>query len=218
MLKAILFDFDGVIANTFDFCYQINKSLGSGLTEDQYRDLFNGNINDHFKEQAVDKREQKKGDGQFFKFYRPELMKLHPVPGMVEVIKKLAESSMLFIISSTDSGIIKDFLALEALLTCFTEVLGNDVDYSKVNKIKMIQEKYKFLSGDCVFITDTLGDIREAEKCGVKAIAVTWGYQPAETLAKGKPLKIINKPEDLVEINQIFLRHTCKMGIYPRRF
>ena len=198
MSKAILFDFDGVIVNTFDFCYEINKSLGSGLTEAQYRDLFNGNINDHFKKEAPNKVEQKKGDGEFFKFYRPELMKLHPVPGMAKVIQEMAQHSKLFIVSSTDGNIIRDFLEREGLLACFIEVLGNDVDYSKVNKIKMILENHKFLSDDCIFITDTLGDIREAEKCGVKSIAVTWGYQPAETLVQGNPLKIINKPEELI--------------------
>jgi phosphoglycolate phosphatase-like HAD superfamily hydrolase len=44
----------------------------------------------------------------------------------------------------------------------------------------MIKEKYGVDSGDMIFITDTLGDIREADHEGVPTIAVTWGIHDHE--------------------------------------
>lgn len=61
----------------------------------------------------------------------------------------------------------------------------------------MVFAKYGVNSSNCVFITDTLGDLREASHTGVKAIAVDWGFHSRETLLKGEPFAIIDKPEEL---------------------
>lgn len=43
-MKVILFDFDGVIVDTFSLCYRIIKTRDA-ITEDAYRARFEGNIN-----------------------------------------------------------------------------------------------------------------------------------------------------------------------------
>ncbi len=47
-MKVILFDFDGVVVDTFSFCYRIMNSRDS-ISEDVYRAKFEGNINDALK-------------------------------------------------------------------------------------------------------------------------------------------------------------------------
>ena len=42
------------------------------------------------------------------------------------------------------------------------------------------------------FITDTLGDIVEAKKVGIKTIAVDYGYHDRGVLSKGNPDGIIS--------------------------
>lgn len=43
MLKAIIFDFDGVIADTFRMCLDIHKNNERNITTKRYRDFHNGN-------------------------------------------------------------------------------------------------------------------------------------------------------------------------------
>lgn len=43
--EVVIFDFDGVIANTFETCYEISKLRDPQLTPDEYRQRFTGNIN-----------------------------------------------------------------------------------------------------------------------------------------------------------------------------
>lgn len=39
--KAIIFDFDGVIHDTFELAYKVNvEILGESLTKEKYRDFF----------------------------------------------------------------------------------------------------------------------------------------------------------------------------------
>ena len=62
----------------------------------------------------------------------------------------------------------------------------------------MLLDKYKITSEDAVFITDTVGDIVEARECGVRSIAVSWGFHEIETLEKARPAKIVSTPADLL--------------------
>jgi phosphoglycolate phosphatase-like HAD superfamily hydrolase len=39
----------------------------------------------------------------------------------------------------------------------------------------MIEKKYNLSNKDFLFITDTLGDIREADIANIPTVAVTWG-------------------------------------------
>ena len=119
---------------------------------------------------------------------------------MPEVLQKLSENFELIIISSTLTAPIKEILEKEDLNKYFTEIMGNDVHKSKIEKIKMVFDKYQTNPGECVFITDTLGDIKEANHMNVKSIAVSWGFNHRETLEKGNPMKIVNDPEELLSV------------------
>lgn len=68
-----------------------------------------------------------------------------------------------------------------------------------MNRIDKALREHKVAPGSAVFVTDTLGDIREAEHCGVKAIAVKGGYNDEETLKRGEPLAIVGTGRELVE-------------------
>lgn len=77
---------------------------------------------------------------------------------------------------------------------------------SKIIKINSILKKYNIEPNDTVFITDTLGDIKEAKECGVKSIAVTWGLHDRETLEKGNPVAIIDDPRELLRVIEKVLK------------
>jgi phosphoglycolate phosphatase-like HAD superfamily hydrolase len=49
-----------------------------------------------------------------------------------------------------------------------------------------------------LFITDTVGDIIEAEKCAIRSVAVTWGYHDTTNLTKAKPAAIVNDTTELL--------------------
>ncbi|MEI8130709.1 MAG: HAD hydrolase-like protein [bacterium] len=109
-----------------------------------------------------------------------------------QLVKKLVSNFHLAIISSSQTSTIKDIIAREGVADCFSDVLGYDVDSSKVVRIKMMLDQYGAKPNETVFITDTSGDIYDAHESGVPAIAVTWGMQSRDTLADAKPLTIVD--------------------------
>jgi len=194
--QFILFDFDGVIVDSFQAAYDVARMICPHLTEEQHRTRFEGNIHDW--EEPVDRHTKEcRQDIDFFAEYMPRLKISVIFPGMREVISGLAKGYTLVIVSSTVSSSIQEYLDSHDLAQYFSLVMGADVHTSKVEKITMVFEKYKIGPRNCVFITDTLGDMHEAEKAGVGAIGVTWGFHASETLERGDPYRLVKSPRDL---------------------
>ena len=51
----VLFDFDGVIVDSFLHAFEVNKMIYPHLTEKEYRMRFEGNINDWKKTQSSER-------------------------------------------------------------------------------------------------------------------------------------------------------------------
>ncbi|MBM3232725.1 HAD family hydrolase [Candidatus Pacearchaeota archaeon] len=80
----------------------------------------------------------------------------------------------------------------------FSEILGFETHKSKEEKFRILFSKHNLKIDECIFVTDTLGDIFEASKVGLRTIAVDFGFHDKGRLKKGKPLMILSKFEDIL--------------------
>ncbi len=60
-------------------------------------------------------------------------------------------------------------------------------------------EKYNLKPEECIFVTDTTGDIIEARKINLRTITVTWGYHNKELLESEYPFCIVDTPDELLK-------------------
>lgn len=184
--KVIFFDFDGVIANSLQIAFEVNQLSKPTLTLELYRSYFDGNINDAIHADEV----LKKID--FFEEYGKRFEKLEINKYTKSTIEKLSQEYQLFIISSTRGDIIQSYLQRHEILSCFTEILGNEIEKSKIKKFQILFDKYNINQKDIIFITDTSGDIKEAKKVGIETIVgIIGGYQFEENLKKENPTIIV---------------------------
>jgi phosphoglycolate phosphatase-like HAD superfamily hydrolase len=194
--RFVLFDFDGVLTDSFRVCFETAHLRCPHLAEEEYRDLFEGNINERRK--AMTHTPECRLDMDFFSIYTPRMMKeASVIEGMAKAVRELSERYGLVIISSTLTASIKSLLDKFGLADCFAEVLGSDIHSSKADKIRMVMNQFSLKADGCIFVTDTLGDINEAAGAGVASIAVSWGFHGRERLERGKPFRIVDKPEGL---------------------
>ncbi len=193
MNKVVIFDFDGVIANTFKMCYGINTEAEPGLTEIQYRSRFQGNINKATNNANSFSKEE------FYERYGKKILHAALFDGIRESLETLNGKYIIVIVSSSNTASILDFLHHYNLKQYVHEVLGNDIHESKVEKFKMVFETYNASAESCVLITDTCGDVREAQEVNMPAIAVTWGYQDNNILKKCEPTAIITTPKEIID-------------------
>jgi len=195
--KTILFDFDGVIVDSFQPAFKVSRDIRKSFmdfTEEDYRKCFEGNAYESFLE--IDKKPEVANE-KFFKIYIPKFLKLPVINGVVQELEKLSKKYRLIIISSTITSPIRKWIKQHNLSQYFDEIMGADIHKSKVEKIKIVFEKYNINENDCVFITDTLGDLKEARKMKIDSLAVLYGFHNKDTLLKGNPSGFINKPQNI---------------------
>jgi len=190
-MKLVIFDFDGVIVNTFDMALGISTIINPGMTPEKYRSFFIGNFYSH------DLKDEAEIEGKKIKYFDEYSQKLKSETTeeiIKEQIKNISQKYSLTIVSSTISPVIKEYLIKEGLDKYFSKIYGSDVHKSKVEKIKRLLMESNISPKDAIFVTDTSGDIKEGKECQVESIAVTWGYLPKEELEKEKPFAIIDNP------------------------
>jgi phosphoglycolate phosphatase len=195
MIKAIIFDFDGVIENTFDICFSIDKERHPKLTKEKFIEKFMGNYWENIPKSDKNPLAIRKFENKYKK--RIKNIKINPV--MKKILKTLNKKYNLFIISSTGEGNMLLYFKVNKITKLFKDVLGRESGLSKIEKFKKIFQKYNLTSKECIFITDTLGDIKESQNVSVKTIAVTWGFHDIDLLRTGHPYKIINNNKELLK-------------------
>lgn len=196
MLKNIIFDFDGVIHNTFELHLQTlqEHNPAYGMDAELYRDMHNGNFYEaHPTRPAFD-----------FTGYdvrvREKQGSLKIAESVARALLRLSRTHQLFIVSSGSRTGIGDYLAQNGIAEYFTATFFKEDHLRKREKFKMLFATYGASVHDTVFITDTVGDVHEAKEISLKAIAVTFGFHDRARLVKAAPEALVDSWEELVAL------------------
>lgn len=197
MKKVLIFDFDGVISDSFHIAFELSKIQYPTITEDRFRARFDGNI---FESKIED---ELVNDIDFFEEFGKRFLKLNIKNSIKDSIIKLSKYHKMFIISSSPNFIIQEYLKRNEILECFLEILGSDIHASKVKKFNLVFQKYNIQPDQVVFLTDTSGDIYEAKKVSIKyIIGILGGYHTLEDLKKANPDNIVENFDEFFNLVQ----------------
>lgn len=189
-VKLLIFDFDGVIADSFNYFYPMIRdgmaSVGISISKKEYRNLFLGNVNQEFKNFINnDEKYQKFSDyrvAHYSDYYKPSIF-----PGAEKFLKKIKENNCKTAVCSAGrKKTVLKTLTINKIKNCFDMILATD-EYTKENIIKDVIDKLESRPEETIMITDTVGDIKIAKKLGLKNIAVTWGFHSKKTLKTSDP-------------------------------
>ena len=78
-----------------------------------------------------------------------------------------------------------------------------EISKDKVEKFNLIENKYNVDKHDMLFITDALGDVRDADIAGVPTIAVTWGVHDKSFFEKEKHINLIGIVDTVEELSNL---------------
>ncbi len=195
-MKALIFDFDWVIHDSFEFHRnKIEEYFNIAFSVEDFKRAHDWNI---FYDIPEDLKHLK-WDGYWNYIYNDySVLKIDK-----DIKNKLIDLSKkydLHIITSWRVRNITDYLKNNQVYDIFQEILCYEFHKSKIYKFNYIFEKHKLNPSDCLFITDTLWDILEANEVGIKTIAIDSGYHEKERLEKWNPYKIIWSFDELFNI------------------
>ncbi len=192
---AVIWDMDGVIADTVDYHYQAWKEefarKGVAYTKERFLRFF-GQRNDTIIKDAL-------GDGispaelaavntaKQANFRRRVAGNVRALPGAVALIKSLHEHGVRqAIASSAPAENIEVILRTLGVEACFqATVYGNEVPEGKPSPqiYLLAAQKLGANPADCVVIEDAVAGVEGARRAGMKCVAVTTSH-PAEKLKR----------------------------------
>lgn len=202
-MAAIIFDFDGTIADSFDY-------IAGFLAEAAGRPSLGAEQKQQLRGQSMASIGRQFGLSWwhllrlFFKGrqqMQAVIDQVEPFDGMPDIIRKLhAEGHELFILSHNTVANVHAFLRHYKLHTYFLEVYGGVGLFGKGPALRKLLKDQKIEKENALYIGDELRDVQAAQSINLRVIAVNWGFARSADLEALNPTGLADKPADLIKI------------------
>lgn len=200
-LPLLLFDYDGVIADSFEVYFEefqkasIEMGYDKHSSKEGFLKLFDRNLLVQAIRAGFTIRQLK----TLAEDYMPQIEKantrISPFPEMPGVLDALSRHYPTLIITSNATAVVRKFVADHDLHMIY-DAIGSDVEPSKVKRIR--KARRLFPGHEAYYMGDTRGDMLEAHRAGAVPVGVGWGWHDKERLQSGKAAQIMESPADLL--------------------
>jgi len=206
MKKLIIFDFDGVIADTMpDILRNSNlaaEKMGfSGTsTQEMVRNLKEMSFEELGRAMGITENMIEEFVKNILSFFSSKNSNPSIFSEMKEALKELAKNNFLSIITNNSRKAVNQFLLQNSLKDTFELIVDNDIPGSRTEKILSTQKHFDIAKENVYFVGDAVSDVEAAKEAAVHSIAVAWGNQDSQMLKDSSPEFIINTPSEILEI------------------
>ncbi len=205
MIKNVLFDFDGTLADSREVMRKVYPRVATKfgfkiLSEEELEELKSYS----FRERAKKVNMPLTKLPAIIKETRAlcgEYMDLCvPYPGILELIADLKDRGLsLGILSSNDAGNINKFLSAYNL-EVFDHVFTTSGLFGKHTVLKKYLKKEGMDKDEVLYVGDETRDIVSSKKAGIKVVAVTWGYDAPSLLRQEEPEYMVSDPREILSL------------------
>ena len=205
-MRAVIFDFDGTIADSFtaviDIAYRLTKN-------EQLADINNVQAirNSHKGlREVIQLLDIPRWRGAWLMKKGRSIMAkdINNVPlfaGMDEALGRLKRADYeLFIVSSNSTRNVEQFLTIRGISSEFKGVYGGAGLYKKQRLIKKVMKLNALNAAAVIFVGDEVRDIEAAKLLNIPVIAVSWGYNTEQLLLQHQPTILARTPKQLADV------------------
>lgn len=205
-MRAVIFDFDGTIADSFSAVMDIAYRL---TNKEQLADINNVQAmrNNHTGlREAIKMLDLPRWRVPWLlKKGRSIMAKdINGVPlfeGMNETLSRLASAKYeLFIVTSNSTHNVERFLTIRGILPYFKGVYGGAGLFKKQSLIKRVLRLNALNPSDTIYVGDEVRDIEAAKSLNMPIIAVSWGYNTEQLLLQHSPTVLARTPKQLADV------------------
>ncbi len=174
----VIFDLDGVLFDSIGFARDHFLARHPGVTAAMYDEIHTGNYHEGARRYAhlkmpLEESEEHESRARYAERKRNEVAMF---AGMKELLHALRAEGCLLALNT--NGFEKNcypLLERAGVKDIFDLIACAETSMDKVEKFGIIEAGLGITAQHSVFVTDALGDVRDAERAGIPTIAVTFG-------------------------------------------
>lgn len=204
MVKVVIFDFDGTLADSVGVIIEIFQNIAKRqqpLTPAEIVELRDKNLAGILQQLSIKKWRIPKLILLGRKLMAEEMGNIKPFAGIPNMMLLLKQNGYeLYIISTNHGNSINLFLKNHNLTGYITEVYGDIGVTGKARSLRKLIKNKDYAPEECVYVGDETRDIEAAHKVGIKSIAVGWGFNSVKALSELNPSAIITSPGEMLEL------------------
>ena len=219
MIKSIIFDLDGTLANTIE---DITDGLNGMLNELGFSTVTVAQTLENINNGALElvRRslpEDKRDDGfaryaktVYEKYYaKCYNCKTYADKGVTEALKELAlQGITLCVLSNKQDPFVKEIVKKLFADVPFAYVCGQSDRFPTKpdpTSVNYIMSKLGVSPDECAFVGDSGVDIKTAKNASLHPVGVSWGYRSVDVLNDEGAALIINNTASLSEIPNLLI-------------
>lgn len=205
MRPYLLFDFDGTIADSIHPLYELMNRLAprfgrEPISLDEFDLLRDMNAAQIIRHLQIPITRVATTIPLVLSEYRNIVHTLQPCLGIPELLKELTARNISYaLLSSNSRDNVSKFL-LRNNLCGFDWVEGTDGILAKHKKLRRQIRRHRLHKNLLYYIGDESRDVEAARRCGVKSIAVTWGFHTRQHLVSARPDWLVSQPREILDI------------------
>lgn len=205
MIKVLLFDFDGTIADSFGNFLEIVAILSEKhnlpkLTETEMEELRSEDARSILKKLKIPFYKIPQLARDMKKLQAESLSEIHVFKDLPDVLLSLKNKGYtLGIVTSNGKENVRIFLKNNDI-DIFEFIQSDSSLFGKDRIIKKVLSQKGFSRDEALYIGDEIRDIQACKSAGVGIIAVTWGFNLKAGLEKNSPDYLAQKPQDITTI------------------
>ncbi|MDD2229119.1 MAG: HAD-IA family hydrolase [Candidatus Cloacimonetes bacterium] len=205
MKPFLLFDFDGTIADSINIGWKIANILAPEFGHKEFSqedfELFRSlQIHKIFQALRIPIYKIPKAISMALVEYQHLVHELEPCEDIVPMLNTLSAMHIPMALLSSNTRENLSLFLQRLQIDAFDWVEGTSGILKKQHRIKKQIKKHNLNPKDVIYIGDETRDIDAAKNCGLKVIAVTWGFHTAELLSSHDPDYLVNSPDEIVRI------------------
>ncbi len=206
--KVIIFDMDGVLFDTIPYAEKVTMESYPGMTSVMYKELHSGNYHEELQKHTSLKKAMSEEEEHEHRLAYAEKKKHTPLfEGIESLLNELHKRDHILILNTNAfEANCLPLLKRAGIQALFDMVATAEVSKSKVEKFRIIKEKYSVDISDTLFITDALGDVKEAEAAGIPVVAVTWGVHDSSFFNREKHPHLVGVMNTVNELREFLLQ------------
>jgi len=204
--RALIFDFDGTIADTLGETRKIFNEIAPDygirqVEEHEIVELRHLSLKQILSKLDIPKRRVPSIIARGTGMMRTNIDRLQLINGMKDALTELRNHTDSFgILTSNATANVDVFLRNHGIRDLFEFVSSTSKLTGKARHLRAIRKTFSLKHAEMLYVGDELRDVKAAQKAKIPHAAVSWGFNSRESLEKMSPTYLFDKPEEFSQL------------------